>query len=61
MTAKEFFDLVSDMRSKQREYFRSQFTARVQFLNGLLYNVRREPPELEKSAEAMPEVVQQGF
>ena len=24
MTAREFFDLVSDMRSKQREYFRTR-------------------------------------
>ena len=24
MTAKEFFDLVSDMRSKQKEYFRTR-------------------------------------
>lgn len=24
MTAKEFFDLVSDMRSKQQEYFRTR-------------------------------------
>ena len=27
MTAKEFFDLVSDMRSKQREYFRTRSTS----------------------------------
>lgn len=27
MTAKEFFDLVSDMREKQREYFRTRSTS----------------------------------
>lgn len=27
MTAKEFFDLVSDMRNKQREYFRTRSTS----------------------------------
>lgn len=27
MTAKEFFDLVSDMRSKQKEYFRTRSTS----------------------------------
>lgn len=27
MTAKEFFDLVSDMRDKQREYFRTRSTS----------------------------------
>ena len=27
MTAKEFFGLVSDMRSKQREYFRTRSTS----------------------------------
>ena len=27
MTAKEFFDLVSDKRSKQREYFRTRSTS----------------------------------
>ena len=27
MTAKEFFDLVSDMRSQQKEYFRTRSTS----------------------------------
>ena len=27
MTAKEFFDLVAEMRSKQREYFRTRSTS----------------------------------
>lgn len=27
MTAKEFFDLVSEMRSKQKEYFRTRSTS----------------------------------
>ena len=56
MTAREFFDLVSDMRSKQREYFRTRSTS---VLNESKALERRVDDEIRRVKQILEEKQEQ--